>query len=98
MTEQEEKLNLLLFLNSVNISVLDSLEGEFFKLAKHKFKKIVNAANQFEKDVLRGCDELAQETYSIASVEVGSVLNEAIGAYNEGDLREFVEHCKNFKK
>ena len=93
----ELKLNLLYFINATMRTVLSSLSGSFEKNTKYKFNKVVNSAEHLEKELLRGCEELAHETYSKASVMVAEVLNEAITAYNDNELNKFVEHCKNFK-
>jgi len=95
--KKHQNVNLLFFLNAIIGSVLESLTGEFTQRAKQKFSILVKGTNQLEKELLKGCDYLAQETYSKSSLAVASVLNEFMDAYNEGNMDEFIDYVKQFK-
>ncbi len=97
MTRHEEQLSLLLFLNSINKRVLNSLKGEFFRNAKNKYDKVLKASEAFENEVLTACDPDAKKVFDHFSFKMAEVLNVAIEHYNAGNLDVFVEYCETLK-
>ena len=95
--EKHENANLLFLLNGIMRTVLQGLEGEYAELAKIRFEKVVETVDGLEKALLDNCEPSAQEEYCDASIKIGSLLNKAISALNEGNLQDFLVYCNKFK-
>lgn len=98
--------SLLFFLNGILGSVLNTLKGGFDKRAKLEFNKIVKQVNKLDKNLQKGINYTdskksypeSRYTYTESTVAIAEVLNEAMGAYYEEELYEFVQYCRKFKR